>query len=121
MRTATKRGGKLVGVAIEEHGAGYGGPIGVLVGFNVANDTLAGIGTTQLSETPGLGMRVKEPSFREQFAGAKLPVKLSAQGGSIDGISGATISSKGVIEAVEKADALYKKLKPELVQFWGGK
>ena len=105
----------------EEHGAGYGGPIGVLVGFNVANDTLAGIGTTQLSETPGLGMRVKEPSFREQFAGAKLPVKLSAQGGSIDGISGATISSKGVIEAVEKADALYKKLKPELVQFWGGK
>ena len=48
-------------------------------------------------------------------------MKLSAQGGSIDGISGATISSKGVIEAVEKADALYKKLKPELVQFWGGK
>ena len=117
----SKQGGKLVGVALEEHGAGYGGPIGVLVGFNVANDTLAGIGTTQLSETPGRGMRVKEPSFREQFAGAKLPVKLSAQGGSIDGISGATISSKGVIEAVEKADALYKKLKPELVQFWGGK
>ena len=117
----SKQGGKLVGVALEEHGAGYGGPIGVIVGFNTANDTLAGIGTTQLSETPGLGMRVKEPSFREQFAGAKLPVKLSAQGGSIDGISGATISSKGVIEAVEKAEALYKKLKPELVQFWGGK
>ena len=36
------RDGKLVGVALEAKGKGYGGDVGVMVGFNVANDTLAG-------------------------------------------------------------------------------
>jgi electron transport complex protein RnfG len=45
------RDGKLVGVALEAKGKGYGGDVGVMVGFNVANDTLAGIGTTTLKES----------------------------------------------------------------------
>lgn len=36
------RDGKLVGVALEAKGKGYGGDVGVMVGFNVANDTLGG-------------------------------------------------------------------------------
>ena len=86
------RDGKLVGVALEAKGKGYGGDVGVMVGFNVANDTLAGIGTTTLKETPGLGMRIAEPGFTGQFRGIAAPVGLKSQGGSIDGISGATIS-----------------------------
>lgn len=113
-----RKGGKLTGVAIENFGKGYGGTLGVLVGFNISNDTLAGIGLTQLQETPGLGMRVKEPSFRSQFVDAKLPVGLSSKGGKIDAVSGATISSTGVVDAVNKADTVYKQLKPQLVDFW---
>ncbi len=114
----SKRGGKLVGVAIEAFGSGYGGSLGVLSGFNVSNDTLAGVGMTQLKETPGLGMRVKEPAFSSQFAGKKLPVALSAKGGSIDAISGATISSNAVVDAVNSATEIYKQLKPEITKIW---
>ena len=112
------RDGKLVGAALEEQGKGYGGEIGVMVGFNVASDTLAGIGITTLKETPGLGMRVTEQAFSGQFAGARTPVALASQGGSIDGVSGATISSGGVVTAVNKAVQVYSRLKPEILKVW---
>jgi electron transport complex protein RnfG len=115
------RGGKLAGVALEESGKGYGGPIGVLVGFNVADDTLAGIGITTLKETPGLGMRVVEPGFTAQFAGFTTPVGLKANGGKVDAVSGATISSTGAVEAVNRAARTYAALKPEILRAWGGK
>ena len=112
--------GRLVGVALEEKGKGYGGDMGVMVGFNMADDTVAAIGTTTLKETPGLGMRVAEAGFTGQFSGLKTPAALSAQGGSIDAISGATISSVGVVEAVNKAAALYARLTPEIIKAWSG-
>lgn len=112
------QGGKLVGVAIEDMGKGYGGDVGVMVGFNVADDSLAGIGTTSLKETPGLGMRIAEPAFTGQFVGTGLPVALKAQGGSIDAVSGATISSSGAVTAVNNAAQVYKALKPEILKKW---
>ncbi|WP_165175633.1 RnfABCDGE type electron transport complex subunit G [Desulfovibrio sp. ZJ369] len=113
------RDGTLVGVALEEKGKGYGGEIGVMVGFDVGSDALAGIGITTLKETPGLGMRVTEAAFAGQFSGAGLPVALASQGGSIDGVSGATISSGGVVAAVNKAARVYSQLKPEILKAWG--
>ncbi len=109
---------ELTGVALEDFGVGYGGDLGVIVGFNVHNDSLAGVGMTQLKETPGLGMRVKEPAFAEQFRNAEFPVALTSAGGRIDAISGATISSNGVIEAVNKANAVYKELRPQILAQW---
>lgn len=112
------RDGRLVGVALEERGKGYGGDIGVMVGFNVTDDSLAGIGVTTLKETPGLGMRVTEQAFAGQFSGVRAPVALTAQGGGIDGISGATISSGGVVAAVNRAAQIYSRLKPEILKAW---
>lgn len=110
--------GKLVGVALEQFGSGYGGDLGVVVGFNVANDTLAGIGITTMKETAGVGTRVKEHAFLKQFPGHALPVKLRNDGGEIDAVSGATVSSKGVMGAVDSAVAVYKELKPLLLETW---
>ena len=92
--------------------------MGVIVGFNVENDSLAGVGMTVLKETPGLGMRVREPAFSDQFRNASFPVALSSAGGRIDAVSGATISSNGVIEAVNKANAVYKELRPQILAQW---
>ena len=111
-------GNRLTGVAMENFGKGYGGAVGVIIGFNVSNDSLAGVGMTTLKETPGLGMRVREPAFCEQFRDAAPPVALSSRGGKIDAVSGATISSDGVIEAVNKANSVYKELKPQIVKQW---
>lgn len=112
------QGGKLMGVALENKGGGFGGDIGVMVGFNLDNDTLLGIGVTTMSETPGLGTKIAEPKFGKQFAGAGLQVELSSRGGSIDAVSGATVSSVGAVSAVQNAIKDYQALKPEIQKTW---
>ena len=52
-----KKDGKLVAVALEHFGKGFGGDVGVMVGYDVNRDTLTGIGITTMKETPGLGTR----------------------------------------------------------------
>ncbi len=112
------KGGKLVAVAIEDFGGGFGGDIGVIVGFNVKDDTLAGIGVTTMKETPGLGTRVTETSFTKQFRKQPMSVDLKSKGGQIDALSGATISSGGVVAAVQNAAKVYQALKSETVSTW---
>jgi electron transport complex protein RnfG len=90
-----------------------------MVGFNVANDTLAGIGITTLKETPGLGMRITEPAFTGQFAAGRTPVALKSQNGAVDAVSGATISSNGAVEAVNRAAERYAALKADILGVWG--
>jgi len=110
-----KKDGKLVAVALEAFGPGYGGQIGVIVGIDMAKNTLAGIGVTTLKETPGLGMRVTEAKYQKQFKGLALDkVGLSGKGGTVDAVSGATISSTGTVTAANQAIAIYKSLKPKL-------
>ncbi len=109
-----KKGGKLDGVALETFSPGYGGEVGVMVAFNIENGQLRGIGVTTMKETPGLGTRVAEPKYSRQFAGQDpKTVNLTAKGGSIDAVSGATISSSATVEAVKKAAVIYDALKSE--------
>ena len=64
-----KKDGRLVAVALEHFGKGFGGDVGVMVGYDVNRDTLTGIGITTMKETPGLGTRVADPAFTGQFTG----------------------------------------------------
>lgn len=114
-----KRDGKLVGVALEAFAPGYSGDIGVMVGFDVNDDQLLGIGITTQTETPGLGTRVTKPAFTAQFKAHGLEsMDLKARGGDVDGISGATFSSAGTVDAVRKAIEIYQGLKPEIHKTW---
>lgn len=106
-------------VAFETFGKGYEDEIGVIVAVNVEDDTILGIGVTTNKETPGVGKRVEtDINFRSQFDGLSLeePIKLRKDGGQIDAISGASFSSGGVVSAVESAEKIYKRLKPEILQ-----
>jgi len=97
-----KAGGKTVGYAFIATGKGYGGAISILVGLQDAN-TIKGISIVSQSETKGLGSRVTLPNFTDKFTGKKIDdVKLKSEGGAIDGITGSTISSKAVINAVRE-------------------
>jgi electron transport complex protein RnfG len=112
------KGGHLAGVALEAFGKGFGGDLGVVVGFQIQEDKLAGIGITTMKETAGIGTRVRDPEFLNQFPGKKLPVHFSHQGGEIDAVSGATVSSNGVLMAVGNAVQIYQELKPRILETW---
>lgn len=104
-------------VVLETSGRGFGGDIFVIVAINLKKDQIVGIGVTTHKETPGVGSRVKtDPSFAKQFAGLSMmePIKVKAEGGKIDAVSGATVSSRGVTGAVAALTEAYKRLKPEL-------
>lgn len=115
----TIKDGKLLAVAFEGAGKGYGGDVNVLVGFDVSSDALVGICVTTHKETPGLGSRIQEPAFSKQFKG-KDPAKASLKkdGGDIDAISGATFSSIGTADAVKQAAGWYAALKDTIKTSW---
>jgi electron transport complex protein RnfG len=111
--------GKANIVALESFGKGFGGDIGVIVAVNVENDEIFGIGVTTNSETPGVGSRVKtEPSFSKQFKGQPIkdPFQVKADGGQIDAVSGATVSSRGVCGAVVDSAKIYMRLKTGILE-----
>ena len=98
--------GNVVGYTGKITTRGYGGPIEVTVGLS-ADGTITGVnvGGTEFAETAGLGAKVKEAWFGEQFAGLSAPVALAKNGGEIDAVSSATISSTAVTTAVNDACA----------------
>ena len=105
--------GNSVGYAISATSAeGYDGNITLYVG--VAPDgTVRSISFTELHETPGKGMLCDEPAFKDQFAGRSVSAfKVNSGSGDerIDGVSGATVSSKAVVNAVNAALDFYQNV-----------
>ena len=96
--------------AIQVIADGYSkGGINILVGID-ADGKVSGIEFVSLGETPGLGSKVRDiPEFRERFYGTdNSPVE-------VDGISGATFSSKGMMKAVNLALEAYNNNKEAIL------
>jgi electron transport complex protein RnfG len=109
--------GKPQIVAFESSGKGYGGDIGLMVGVNLEDGKIVGVGVTTHSETPGVGSRAKtDPTFVAQFPGQPIAetFKVKADGGQVDALSGATFTSRGVAAALTEAGEIYEKLKPQI-------
>lgn len=88
---------------------GYAGPVLVRLSLDEQGAiTALTFGGARMMETPGLGARVMEDSFAAQFIGKKPPVQES----DVELISGATISSKAAVEAVNQAAAFLTEENP---------
>lgn len=86
---------------------GYGGNITVSVGVTSEGE-ITGIGFIEINETPGLGMNATNDDFKNQFKGKKTESLNLVKGGGagddgIDALSGATITSSAVTNAVNGA------------------
>lgn len=91
-----------IGYAFLADGYGYGGSINLLVGIDL-NFDIKGIDVISHTETPGLGSRITEDSFKQQFKGLTPDdIALRKDDGKIDAITGATISSTAVAEAIRE-------------------
>jgi electron transport complex protein RnfG len=95
------------GYAFIAKGEGFASTIQTLVGVGV-NGKIVGTKVIFQEETPGYGDRIlevkegeKSPWFTSQFMGKSGTVALKADGGAIDAITGATISSKAVTSSID--------------------
>lgn len=101
-----KKGKEPLGNAVKSFTKkGFSGLITIMVGFNDKKE-ITNIEVLEHKETPGLGTKMADPSFKNQFVGlnpGSLSIKVKKDGGTIDAISGATISSRAFIDAVNRA------------------
>jgi electron transport complex protein RnfG len=105
------RDGEPAAVALEGTGQGFGGDVGVMIGVDLDSLRVTGVGVTTMSETPGVGTRVREESFTGQFAGMSgdAVFKVRKDGGDVDAITGATVSSRAVAGAVDAAMSTFRE------------
>lgn len=99
---------------ISQHG--YGGDVKVMTGIGTDGAIAAIEVLDASSETPGLGQKATESSFWKLFSGksGQLTASKSASGdGQIQAMTGATVTSKAVVGAVNMALMLYEEVTKE--------
>ena len=90
---------------------GFAGPVAVTVAFDEAQKiSFIKIGDEQFAETKNFGLKALEDSFQAQFIGKLLPLTLrkaddAVTDNTIDGISGATVTSRAVVDAINELHA----------------
>ncbi len=110
------KGDSLVGIIFRNGKQGYSSIIRPIVGVNSTGKIIKiMIPQEGLSETPGLGMKVTEEWFEQQFSGLTLDdlwLKVDDENGKVDGITAATISSRATTEAVREGLIKFKDYLP---------
>lgn len=110
---AKDKDGNLIGYVMSATSpSGYGGDIQIALGISCADNTITGFTVLSHSETAGLGAKAAEDEFESQFDGKIADTITYTKDGNaidteIDAISGATITTNAVSEAVNSALALY--------------
>jgi electron transport complex protein RnfG len=109
-----KKDGKLIGTAIETMtNQGFGGTVKLMVGL-LPDGQINKIEVIEHTETPGLGdkMEKNKSNFIKQFEGknpAQFKLVVKKDGGDVDAITAATISSRAFCDAVKRAYNVYKQ------------
>ncbi len=104
--------GDMVGYVFTTSAKGYGGDITTMVGIK-ADGTVSGIDFLSISETAGLGMKADTDEFKVQYSGKTKDIGLSKNNpgeNEIQALTGATITSKAVTNAVNIALELYEEV-----------
>lgn len=101
--------GERVGWVIKSSGQGYADKIELLVGVNADADLISGLFILDQKETPGLGNKVAGEGWRNQFIGKPADHRLvvtkagASKPEEIDAVTGATISSRSVVQIINLA------------------
>ncbi|MBQ2847610.1 MAG: RnfABCDGE type electron transport complex subunit G [Clostridia bacterium] len=102
---ALDESGSTIGHVVVNTTKGYGGDISVMTGVDI-DGKVTGVNILSHAETAGLGAKAAEQSFRDRFLGLVEGITVSkdkAGDNSIDAITGATITSRAVVDAVNAA------------------
>jgi len=101
-----RKNGEIIGYAVNTYtNEGFSGYINLMAGFK-PDGTIINISVLQQKETPGLGTKMSDPGFKDQFMEknpADFQLKVIKDGGTVDAITAATISSRAFCDAIERA------------------
>lgn len=100
--SALDEGGNTVGYVVEAAPVGFGGAINMVIGIK-SDGTVSGVSIVKMSETSGLGANAKNQSFRDQYTGLSGTIAVDKDGGTIDALTGATVTSRAVTSGVNAA------------------
>jgi electron transport complex protein RnfG len=107
-----KKEGALVGYAVNTYSKkGFAGKITLMAGFR-PDGTIINIRVLEQKETPGLGTKMTDAAFKDQFIDkdpARFRLKVKKDGGTVDAITAATISSRAFCDAVQRAYSTLQK------------
>ena len=112
--------GQCVGAAVKTFtNKGFNGKVELMVGI-LADGTINKISVLSQNETPGLGANMENAKFKDQFNGKNpdngYKLQVSKDGGDVDAITAATISSRAFTDAVKTACDGFKANKEELMK-----
>ena len=93
---------QLIGYTIVAVGRGYSSNIQTMVGLNI-DLSINNISVIYQNETPGLGDKYVNKDFYKLFIGLKQAnMRVDKDGGQIDSITGATVTARAIVKAVEE-------------------
>lgn len=108
------KGNDIVGYVFKVSGKGFHGPVDFVVAIS-SDDKISGIRVLAHSETPGLGAKIEEDKFTSRFSAKPATYYLEAikatpnKDYQVEAISGATVSSKAAVKAVNDVIAFYNE------------
>ncbi len=109
-----KKDGELQSFAVKTYTKkAFSGELWLMVGI-LPDGTINKFSVIDQKETPGLGTKVTEEKFQSQFAGknpSAFNLKVKKDGGDVDAVTAATISSRAVCDALERAYTAYMNSK----------
>ena len=109
-------GGEAVGYVFETEASGYGGAVSVMTGID-SEGNVTGVVILAHEETPGLGANAEKEDFLQQYqqpapdGGFEVIKYQTPQEGQVEAITGATITTRAVTDAVNQAIAQYQEIK----------
>ena len=101
--------GNVIGYVVQTEPSGFGGVIQMVTGVD-ASGAVTGVSIIDMSETSGLGTNAAKPAFKDQFLCTTGDLAVNKDGGTIDALTGATITSRAVTNGVNAAVACANNL-----------
>ncbi len=109
--------GKKIGIAFLGEGSGFQGKIRMIIGVDQKLRNFSGVRILESIETPGLGGKIMEEGFQKQFKGIIAEAFIEyvknrkpEKSNEIQAITGATISSKAVVDIINQRIEFVKQL-----------
>ncbi len=114
-------GGRVIGYAFRTEFSGFQGKIAIMIGMDARLEEVTGLEVLENIETPGLGNKIDEQSWRNGFAGLSglsemilvKNIAANKQQNEIEAITGATISSQAVVDG---ANAMIDEVRRAVVE-----